>query len=165
MADPNKDAISHKGKKIQKYSLAFKKEVIAYAELSGNRLASKRFSVDEKRIREWRAKKSNIEGLLGSNKGKGRSRLSGGAKLEEVLLEWIENRRARGLRVLCKLIMKKAEVTYREMTENNLVDDDDFKASRGWLCRFMKRNGLSLRRKPPLLSKIRKEWLESLYRM
>ncbi|PFX24015.1 Proto-oncogene tyrosine-protein kinase receptor Ret [Stylophora pistillata] len=117
----------------------------------GNRPASKRFSIDEKRVREWRAKKSNIEDLLGSTKGKQRSRLSGGgrkplsAKVEELLLEWIENRRARGLRVSCKLIMKKAEVTY--MTENNLVDNDDFKASRGWLENFIKRNGLSLRRK------------------
>ena len=77
--------------------------------------------------------------------GGGRKPLS--AKLEELLLEWIENRRARGLRVSCKLIMKKAEVTYCDMTENNLVDNDDFKASRGWLEKFMKRNGLSLRRK------------------
>ena len=77
--------------------------------------------------------------------GGGRKPLS--AKLEELLLEWTENRRARGLRVSCKLIMKKAEVTYRDMTENNLVDNDDFKASRGWLEKFMKRNGLSLRRK------------------
>ena len=113
--------------------------MIAYAEARGNRPASRRFSIDEKRVREWRAKKSNIEGLLGSTKGKQRSRLSGGgrkplsAKLKELLLEWIENRRARGLRVSCKLIMKKAEVTYRDMTENNLVDNDDFKASRGWL--------------------------------
>ena len=36
MADANNDAISHKGKKIQKYSLAFKKEVIAYAEARVN---------------------------------------------------------------------------------------------------------------------------------
>jgi len=43
--------------------------------------------------------------------------------------------------------MKKAVVTYRDMTENNLVDNDDFKASRGWLEKFMKQNGLSLRRK------------------
>ena len=109
MEEANNGATSHKGKKIQKYSPAFKKEVIAYAEARGNRPASKRFSIDEKRVREWRAKKSNIEGLLGSTKGKQRSRLSGGgrkplsAKLEELLLEWIENRRARRLRVALSL--------------------------------------------------------------
>ena len=43
--------------------------------------------------------------------------------------------------------MKKAEITHRDMTENNHVDGDDFKASRGWFCRFMQGNGLSLRRK------------------
>ena len=32
------------------------------------------------------------------------------------------------------------------MNQND-VTDDDFKASRGWLAKFMKRNGLSLRRK------------------
>ena len=43
--------------------------------------------------------------------------------------------------------MKKAEITYRDITENNLVSGKDFKGSRGWLCKFMKRNGLSLQRK------------------
>lgn len=153
MSDTNKEAISHKGKTLKKYNLSFKKEVIAYAEINGNQPASRRFSVDERRIREWRATKSNIEGLLGTA-AKAKQRCIGGggrkplsAKLEEVMLEWIESRRSRGLRVSCKLIMKKAEITHRDMTENNLVDGDDFKASRGWLCRFMKRNGLSLRRK------------------
>lgn len=153
MADLIKDKVSHKGRKIQKYSLEFKKDVIAYAEKSGNRPASKQFSVDERRIREWRAKMIDIEGLLATKKGKSRSRLSGGgrkplsSKLEEVVLEWIKNRRACGLSVSCKLIMKKAEVTYHEMMENNLVNNDSFKASRGWVCKFMRRNGLSLRRK------------------
>ena len=143
MSDTNKEVISHKGKTL-KYNLSFKKEVIAYAEINGNPPASRRFSVDERRIREWRATKSNIEGLLGTAaKAKQRSRLGGGrkplsAKLEGVMLEWIESRRSQGLRVSCKLIMKKAEITHRDMTENNLVDGDDFKASRGWLCRFMK---------------------------
>ena len=80
MADLSKDAISHKGKKMKKYSLSFKKEVIAYAEIRGSRPASKQFSVDERRIREWRANKSNIEGQLGAAKGKQRSRLSGGGR-------------------------------------------------------------------------------------
>ena len=41
MADLNKDAISHKGQKRKKYSLAVKKEVIAFAETHGNRPASR----------------------------------------------------------------------------------------------------------------------------
>ena len=45
--------------------------------------------------------------------------------------------------------MKKAEITYRAMKESNHVDGD-FKASRGSLTLFMKRNGLCLRRKTSL---------------
>ena len=77
-------------------------------------------------------------------KVKQRSRLCGAgrklpsAKLEEVLMEWIESRRFRGLRVSSKLIMKKAQVTFNDMNQND-VTDDDFKASRGWLANFMKR--------------------------
>lgn len=42
--------------------------------------------------------------------------------------------------------MKKAQVTFNDMNQND-VSDIDFKASRGWLTKFKKRNGLSLRRK------------------
>ena len=153
MADLNKDAICHKGQKRKKYSLAVKKEVIAYAETHGNRPASRRFQVDEKRVREWRGNKATIEGLITTKKGKERSRLTGGGRkplsteLEEVLLGWIESRRSRGLRVSRKLTMKKAEIIYGDLTKDMENVDEDFKASRGWLEKFMKRNGLSLRRK------------------
>ena len=149
----NKDKISHKGKIIRKYSLELKKEVITYAEIHGNRPASRQFQVDERRIREWRTKKSEIERQAkdATQKGKQRSKLRGGGrkpfspKLEKVLLEWTENRRAR---VSCKLIMKKAEIAYRDMKKSNDMDGEvDFKVSRGWLTRFMRRNGLSSKRK------------------
>ena len=67
--------------------------------------------------------------------------------MEEALLEWIDNRCARSLRVSCKLIMKKTEIVYRDITPESNTATEDFKASRGWLCRSLKRNGLSLRRK------------------
>ena len=67
--------------------------------------------------------------------------------MEEVLLEWIDNRRARSLRISCKLIMKNTEIVYRDIMQESNTATEDFKASRGWLCRFLKRNGLSLRRK------------------
>ena len=44
----------------------------------------------------------------------------------------------------CKLIMKKPEIVY-STSESNVTED--YRASRGWLCRFMKRNGLSKRKK------------------
>ena len=56
--------MSHNEKKKQNYSLTVKKQAIVYAELHGNRPASRRFQVDERRIREWRTKKSDIEGVL-----------------------------------------------------------------------------------------------------
>ena len=106
MSDANTEAISHKGKTLKKCNLSFKKEVIAYAEING-KPASRQFSVEERRIREWRATKSNIEGLLRTTaKAKQRSRLRGGgrkplsAKLEQVMLEWIESRRSRGLSLM-----------------------------------------------------------------
>ena len=76
----NNDDISHKGKKKKKYSLDFKKQVIAFAEVHGNRPASRHFEVDERRIREWRSKKSEIVQLVASKKGKQRSKLSGGGR-------------------------------------------------------------------------------------
>lgn len=80
-SDTNKEAISHKGKTLKKYNLSFKKEVIAYAEINGNRPASRPFSVDERRMREWRATKINIEGVLGTAaKAKQRCRLGGGGR-------------------------------------------------------------------------------------
>ena len=52
MSDTNKEAISHKGNTLKKYNLSFKKEVFAYAEINGNLSASRRFTVDERRIWE-----------------------------------------------------------------------------------------------------------------
>ena len=114
---------------------------------------ARRFQVDEKRVGEWRGNKATIEGLITTKKGKERSRLTGGGRkplsteLEEVLLGWIESRRHRGLRVSRKLTMKRAEIIYGDLTKDMEKVDEDFKASRGWLEKFMKRNGLSLRRK------------------
>ena len=147
----NNDDISHKGKKIQKYSLDLKKQDIAFAEEHGNRPASRHFKVDGRRIREWRSQKSEIVQLIASKKGKQRIKLSGGGrkplslKLEETLIQWIDSRRA--ISVSCKLIMKKAEITYRSIKAGNNEDFEEFKASSGRLTSFVKRNGLSPRRK------------------
>lgn len=152
MEDLNKDSTSHKGKKLQTYSLELKSKAIKYAEIHGNRPASRLFRVDEKRIREWRSKKSEIETLAATTNGKQRKKLTGGGrkplstKLEERLLEWINSRHNQGLQVSCRLITKKAEIIYHDIKGCNNVDDENFKASKSWLNRFMERNSLTLRK-------------------
>ena len=88
-----------------------KNEAIEYAEKESNRAAAKKYKVDVKRIREWRKSKESIKKLKNKHEGQGRQRLDGGGrkvtdeKLDEIILEWIHNRRANGLRVSRKLIM------------------------------------------------------------
>ena len=65
--------------------------------------------------------------------------------MEEELLEWIHGRRSRGLRVSRTFIMRKAKYIHDERCDAS--ERDLFVASRGWLEKFMRRNGLSLRRR------------------
>ena len=61
--------------------------------------------------------------------------------MEEELLEWIHGRRS----VSRMLIMRKAKYLYHERCDQS--ERGLFVASRGWLEKFMRRNGLSLRRR------------------
>ena len=66
--------------------------------------------------------------------------------MEEVLVEWIYNRRGEGLRICGKLVMKKALFIYNEKVKENYCDDSvTFVSSTGWLQTFKRRNGLLLR--------------------
>ena len=74
--------------------------------------------------------------------------------MEKVLVEWIYNRREKGLRVCRKLIMKKALFIYNEKAkEDDCEDSVTFVASARWLQKFMLRNGLSLRRRTSVAPK------------
>ena len=153
------DSLSHKGKRVRAYSAAFKLDVLAYAQDNSNRAAARKFDVDERRVREWKKNKIEITALANRKNGKTRKRLDGAGpkplstELEEIILNWIHNRRSQGLRVSRKLIKKKAQITYRGMNGIEIAEADEFKASDGWLTRFMRRNGLSLRRKTSVAQK------------
>ena len=149
---------SHKGKKVR----SFKLRAIAHAEVHGNRSAARKYNVDERRVREWRAKKESISSLNLTDGEKKRKRVNDGGRkpqfqaVDEIVLDWISNRRERGLRVSRKLIMKKAQVVYNEMKLGetaNTANEEEFKASTGWLKNFMRRNHLSLRRKTSIAQK------------
>jgi len=156
----NEVAMSHKGKKVSSYSSKYKLEAIAHAENNSNNSASKKFNVDQKRIREWRKSKDDLISINKKYQGAKRKRLDGAGRkpldqqMEEVLVEWIYSRREKGLRVSRTFIMKKALVIYNEKAEENTCGNSvSFVASTGWLQKFVRRNGLTLRRKTSVAQK------------
>ena len=71
---------------------------------------------------------------------------------EAELLEWIDTMRQQHLRVTSAAIQRKAIAMYAESTPGPSSDASDgeasstFTASRGWLEKFFKRHGLTIRR-------------------
>ena len=104
---------SGKGKKRHSYGISTKLEAIAYAESNGKEAAARKFRVDAKRIREWCQKKAELETSANPRKrlhSGGRKPLS--TELEDRVLEWIHDMRARGQRVSRRAISKKHTTNY-----------------------------------------------------
>lgn len=139
---------SHAGKKINSYSTEFKLEAVRFAvECNSNYKAAEKFNVDRKRIREWRANQSKLESASCKRK-----RLDGAGRkpfdldIEEVLLEWVHERRSNGFRVSRKMIRSKARFLHEEKCKEKEIPPT-FTASIGWVQKFMSRHGLCIRRK------------------
>lgn len=154
--DNDNSAVSHKGKTLRNYTADFKMKAILHAEKFTITSAARHFEVDRRMVSRWVKNKVKIHAQTTVPKGKEKKRLAGGGRkplsdeLEKNVLEWILERRSKGLRVSRILIMKKASLFYKEM-EN--TTDTEFSASRGWCENFMRRNGLSLRRKTSVCQK------------
>ena len=68
--------------------------------------------------------------------------------LEERVMDWISIQQSSGLRVSRKLVIKKEQLLYQEMsTSEGILKNEEFKASRRWLEKLMRGNSLFLRRK------------------
>ena len=100
---------------------------------------AKKFRPKQLKRREM-TRKGSLEG--------GRKPLS--SELESLVLEWVLDRRLQGLRVSRTLIRKKAAILFKEIEDTS---ESEFSASKGWCEKFMRRNGLSLRRKTSVCQK------------
>ena len=164
MAKTNmEDLSSHKGKKLKSYNIQYKLDAIKFAEENSNHSASRKSGVVVKRIREWRGNKDQLEELRQCSYGAKRFRLDGAGEkplapeMEDVLLEWIHSRQLKGLPVSRKLIMRKDQHLSKE--QQNM---EDFTASNGWIQKFMRRHGLSLRRKTTVAQKDPEQLVDKL---
>ena len=107
--------------------------------------------MDLNSIRKWREEQERLKELKNEKSGGGK-KIGGGIKigrkreLEESLLEWIFERRSNGFRVSKKIITLKAKKLQEDMEkEDPTITKLTFSA--GWLAKFMKRNGLTIRRR------------------
>jgi hypothetical protein len=73
--------------------------------------------------------------------------------LKDELLTYFEELRNEGIAVTHDMLQLRA----RELAKSHNILDE-FKASRGWLWRFMKRKGLSLRRRKTLWQKLSRDF-------
>ena len=147
------------GKK-RSYEIAFKLKVVEFAEKESNRSAGRKFQVDERRVREWRSKKAELDEHSSKKKrlpGAGRKAVFSIA-MEEDLVEWMETSRRQHLRVTCNAIQRNAAAIY----DNHSLGDGEpagpaFAASRGWLEKFLKRQEFTIRRRTTVSQRLPRE--------
>uniref|UniRef100_A0A8C1S3M4 Brinker DNA-binding domain-containing protein n=1 Tax=Cyprinus carpio TaxID=7962 RepID=A0A8C1S3M4_CYPCA len=115
--------------KRKKYDLTFNLTVVKFAEQNSGEAAARHFSVDPKRVREWRKNKAELQRL--SEEDDKRARLRGGGRkkaseeLEVSVCEWIHSMRAKHLRVSRKMI--RAKEVYATVSDSR--DEESFTAS------------------------------------
>ncbi|CAG8583210.1 4165_t:CDS:2 [Gigaspora rosea] len=114
--------------KNRSYTVAFKLEVIAYAEDTSNRRASRFYNVDRKRVQEWRKQKTELETV--KNKGQarvleGRGRKAMYPALEKELLDYIKKKREEKIAVTTFMIRRKAKELGEALDIDGMDMDDD----------------------------------------
>jgi hypothetical protein len=120
--------------------------------------------VDRKRIREWRKSKEEIIQCQNA-KAANRKRLEGaGGKvmsedLKRTIIQWVFTMRRQGLRVSRKMIRRKATEVFRGVEDASRAT---FKASRGYLDRFMARGQLCVRRRTTAAQKTPEQMTEKM---
>lgn len=135
------DRMSHKGGKLRKYSIEDKLQAIEMAKVKGNRPTARILGIADKRIREWRLKEDELRSMPAK-----RSRLNGGGRpvfndtLEKQLAKFAAETSAQNIRLTYQMLGDEASRIWS--TIKDTYDDMDFKASRSFLDRFVKKNNI-----------------------
>ena len=158
-ASTNEAHSSKEPKKIRKmYSKGQKKKVADYARFHGVRKAAKKFSVGHSNVVRWQKEEvSRIRNpVKRSHKcGQGR-KLTYSKELEDKLVAWIlEKRETDCVAISTQVIRCKALALITPVKPS-------FKASDGWVRKFMKRNNLVLRAKTHISQALPKDLEEKI---
>lgn len=122
------------------YDAAFKRKVIAEAEVTGNCAAGRKCDVLENNVRRWGKQKTLLLACAATRKAFHGPRNGAFPEVEKVLTDFVKEQRGRGLAVTTDIVQMKA----REIAREHGIPALKFKASRGWVQKYMKRAALSL---------------------
>lgn len=140
------------------YTAGFKVRVILYAEKHGNRAAEREFGISEAHVRYWRRQKESLINAKMSSRAFRGPKEGKYPQLEEELLKYVQELRNNGNAVNHEMLQNRA----REIARSNGIPHNQFKASRGWAWRFMRRKNLSLRRRTTLCQRLPMDYTEKV---
>lgn len=151
------DAMAPTNKRCH-YTAAFRRKVVLAAESSSNLQAQREYGVDETNIRRWRKQRGQLLNCAATRMAFSGPRKGRHHAVEDEVAKFIRTQRAGALPVTTGIIQAKA----REVAKARGIPRTTFKASRGWLQRFMKRFGFSLRRRTSVCQKLPGDFEEKL---
>lgn len=130
------------------YSSAQKQKVADYARIHGVRPAAAHFGIPRKNIQQWRQERIGvIEGRRRKNrKGQGR-KISYPQEVDEDILRWFLEKQDLQLAVSTEMLKQHARVVISQV-------NTAFKASDGWVQKFMRRHNLVLRARTSMAQKL-----------
>ena len=146
------------------YTVAFKISVVEWLrknEASCHK-AAKEFSIDRKRVREWSERYDVLKQHGGGVSGKHRKLSTGraplSADLNQRVFDYLEEERSEGRPVSNDALMAKAAQIAGGLGL------EDFKASRGWLWRWKRRNNVGMHTGTNTSQKVPADYVDLLHR-
>lgn len=137
------------GKDRASYKIKFKLQVVQYAHENGKKAAARKFNVDGKNVRRWCQQRDNLQ-QAGPKKCSLRTQHCKYPQVEEELYQYVLATRKNGFAVTTEMLLFEASKIARQRN----IPANEFKASYGWLRRFMARKDLSIRRRTSIAQKL-----------
>ncbi|GFX08846.1 pogo transposable element with KRAB domain [Trichonephila clavipes] len=120
------------------YDACIKRKAILYAKENGNRAAARKFDTDEANIRRWRKQSEKIFACKSATKSFTGPKKGRYPEVDDTVAQFVREVRSKALPVTIQMLQCKA----KEAVDKFRIEN--FKASRGWCEKFMKREGFFL---------------------